>query len=78
MGRPKGSKNKGGENRAAPVSNPEMGIDIDKILGEVTIPDKIKEVAITSDGQVFCLPDCLSSARKHQAQKKLTIVYHKL
>lgn len=76
MSKAKENKNKGGE-KSAPVSKPK-GLDVEKILEGVTLPKGVKEVAITSDGQVFIMPNGIVSARKHQAKNRLELVIHKL
>lgn len=76
MSKSKEDKSKGGE-ISAPVSKPK-GLDVEKILEGVTLPEGVEEVAITSDGQVFIMPNGIVSARKHQSRNSLDLEFHKL
>jgi len=80
MGRSKGSKNSAEGNTSAPVKKEQKDDNdfVAKAMNGVVISENVKEVAITSDGQVFELPRYLGEAKTHQAKKGLELVIHKV
>ena len=80
MGTIKGGKSSaGGKTPATDTKKKEPKKDfVAKAMKGVNLSKDVKEVAITSDGQVFELPRYLGEAKTHQANKGLELVIHKI